>query len=95
MIAPSLADILRRYLRVSEASWSCGSFGAIAEFARDPDETIEMSDDGLTAVTARGGIKLSLIDDIRPIAYELTGRHPDTWRARSVPTCRSMSAGRA
>ena len=75
-----LIDILRRYIRDSEASWSCGSFGAVAEFARDPGEDAAISKDGLAIVTARGGIRLTPSNDIRPIAYELPGRHPDAWQ---------------
>jgi hypothetical protein len=50
-------DILRRYVRDSQASWSCGSFGAIAEFTRDPGEDAEISEDSLPIVTARGGMR--------------------------------------
>jgi hypothetical protein len=76
----ALFDILRRYVRDSEASWSCGSFGAIAEFARDPGEKAAISEGGLAIVTARGGMRLTPVKDIRPIAYELPGHHPDTWQ---------------
>jgi hypothetical protein len=92
-----LVDILQRYLRDSKTSWSCGSFGAIAEFARDPDEDVEISEDGFHIVTARGGIQLIPIDDIRPVAVELLGRHPDTWQhglALCLPAEHSRLAGR-
>jgi hypothetical protein len=97
MIAPPLAATLRHYLRDFGASWSCGSFGGVAEFARDPDETVEISDEGLTSVTARGAIRLSPIDDIHPIAYELAGRHPDSWQhglALCLPSDNSRLTGR-
>jgi hypothetical protein len=93
----TLIDILRRYVRDSEATWSCGSFGAVAEFARDPGEDAAISDEGLAIVTARGGMRLTPVADIRPIAYELPGRHPDTWQhglALCLPADRCRLAGR-
>lgn len=97
MTAPPLIGTLRRYVQDSGATWSCGSFGAIAEFARDPGETVVISDDGLAAVTARGAIRLNPADYIRPIAYELPGRHPDTWQhglALCLTAARSRLGGR-
>jgi hypothetical protein len=91
-----LIDILRRYVRDSETSWSCGSFGAVAEFARDADENVAISENGLAAVTSRGGVRLSPIDDIRPVAYELLGRRPETWEhglALCLPQDRCRLAG--
>ena len=93
----SLIDILRRYIRDSEASWSCGSFGAIAEFARDPNEEAVISDDGLAIVTAQGGMRLAPIGDVRPIAYELPGHHPEAWQhglALCLPVGNCRLAGR-
>ena len=56
-----------------------------------------MSEDGLAIVTARGGMRLTPIDDIRPVAYELPGRHPDTWQhglALCLPEDNCQLAGR-
>src|SRR4051812_23046980 len=86
---PTLAETLRRYAEDSDASWSCGSFGAIAEFARDRDEAAEISDEGVTVATARGGLRVIATADIRPIAYELSGKHPAVWQhglALCLPT---------
>jgi hypothetical protein len=64
-----------------DAGWGCGSFGAIAEFAWDPGEAISFVDDGAVgAATARGAIRIELGDGIRPIAYELGGREPESWQ---------------
>jgi hypothetical protein len=93
----SLTQTLRHYVQDSDTSWGCGTFGAIAEFARDPGETVKISGDGLTAVTARGGMRLSPVSDIRPIAYELAGAHPDTWQhslALCLPADRCRLTGR-
>ena len=41
-------------LRDSGTAWSLGSFGAIAEFMRDPDESVSaLPDDRLGMATAR------------------------------------------
>jgi len=93
----ALIDTLRRYVRDCDANWSCGSFGAIAEFGRSPHEDAAIFEDGLTIVTGRGGMRLIPIDDIRPIAYELPGRHPETWQhglALCLPADRCQLAGR-
>jgi hypothetical protein len=93
----TLVDMMRRHVRDSETSWSCGSFGAIAEFARDPGEDVAISEDGLAVVTARGGMRLTPTEDSRPVAYELVGRRPETWEhglALCLPQDRRRPAGR-
>ena len=58
-------------LRDSGTAWSLGSFGAIAEFMRDPDESVSaLPDDRLGMATARGAIALRPHPDLRPVAYE-------------------------
>ncbi|HWB51460.1 MAG TPA: hypothetical protein VG651_20280 [Stellaceae bacterium] len=77
---PPLAAILRRYASDSEAAWSCGSFGAVAEFMRGADEPADIiAEDVITVATARGALRIAPSADIRPIAYELPRQHPDTW----------------
>ncbi|MCC0805716.1 hypothetical protein FPV16_05665 [Methylobacterium sp. W2] len=52
-------------------AWSLGSFGAIAEFMRDPDEpVVALPDERLGLATARGAIALTPSSDLRPVAYE-------------------------
>lgn len=55
-----------------EAQWSLGTFGAIAEFMRDADEAaeIERTDQSISVVTPRGGIRLDALPGLRPIAFE-------------------------
>ena len=63
--------LLREALADPGTAWSLGSFGAIAEFMRDPDEPVlALPDDRLGLATARGAIALTPSSDLRPIAYE-------------------------
>jgi hypothetical protein len=65
-----------------ETGWSLGTFGAIAEFTRDPDEPVALSrsDTCLAAVTARGGIRIEAREGVRLFASESTTR--DGWNHR-------------
>jgi hypothetical protein len=64
LIADQLAD--------PHAQWSLGTFGAIAEFMRDPDEPadIAQNENSMSVVTSRGGIRLAARANLRPIAFE-------------------------
>jgi hypothetical protein len=62
------SDLIRHCLGDSETSWAIGTFGAIAEFHRDPGEPVSFSTHG--AVTERGGIHLELDGGVRPVAWE-------------------------
>ena len=64
----SATDLVARHLRDPRTSWAIGTFGAIAEFHRDPDEPVELSPDG--ALTARGGIRVRPSDAVRVVAWE-------------------------
>ena len=67
----AVTDLLREALADPGTAWSLGSFGAIAEFMRDPDEGISaLTDDRLGMATERGAIALSACPDLRPVAYE-------------------------
>jgi hypothetical protein len=65
-----------------ETNWSLGTFGAIAEFSRDPDEPVTLlrSDTRLAAVTGRGGILIEAREDMRLFASETATR--DSWNHR-------------
>lgn len=65
-----------------ETNWSLGTFGAIAEFVRDADEPVTLSngDTSVAAVTARGGIRIEPRDDMRLFASESTTR--ESWSHR-------------
>jgi hypothetical protein len=65
-------DLLHREIANPDTQWSLGTFGAIAEFSRDVDEAVVLarSSDGVSAVTARGGIALRHHSGSRPVASE-------------------------
>jgi hypothetical protein len=63
----------------AETQWSLGTFGAIAEFMRDPDEAVTLSRGKtfLSAITLRGGIRIEPLADMRLFAFETTTR--ESW----------------
>jgi hypothetical protein len=65
-------DLLHQQIADVDTQWSLGTFGGIAEFSRDRDEkvTLTQSATGAAAVTARGGIAIELFDGCRPFAFE-------------------------
>jgi hypothetical protein len=67
-----LLDFLAEQVANNEVAWSLGTFGAIAEFARDADEPVvlDRADGSISAVTARGALRLTLHPEFRPIASE-------------------------
>jgi len=69
---PELLDFIAGQIENAEAQWSLGTFGAIAEFARDADEPVEISrtETSVAAVTPRGGIRLEARPDLRLVAFE-------------------------
>lgn len=63
--------LLREALKDHGTAWSLGSFGAIAEFVRDPDEgVIDLTDGRLGMATPRGAIALIPTPALHPLAYE-------------------------
>jgi hypothetical protein len=98
MTDASLFDVLAGQMADAEAQWSLGTFGAIAEFSRDPGEPVELvrTPAVLSAATMRGGIRIALRDDIRPIAFETTTR--ESWSHRvalCLPEDRCLMGRRA
>lgn len=67
-----LAEFLAEQAADSEVAWSLGTFGAIAEFTRDADEAATLDRNGsmISVVTARGGVRIVLHPELRPIASE-------------------------
>jgi hypothetical protein len=69
---PSLLEFIGGQIDDAEAQWSLGTFGAIAEFSREPDEPVEIlrGETSVQAVTARGGLRLEARPDVRLVAFE-------------------------
>lgn len=74
-----------------ETHWSLGTFGALAEFTRDAREPVALSHDArsVSAVTARGGIRLAPPPGLRLAASESTTR--ESWNHR-VSLCLPTAA---
>jgi len=83
MVTQSTAiDLLHAQIADADTQWSLGTFGGIAEFSRDCDEEVRLTQSatGAAAVTARGGIAIELSDDCRPFAFECITR--SSWSQR-------------
>jgi hypothetical protein len=75
-------EFLAVQMAEAETGWSLGTFGAIAEFTRDPDEPVVLGRDAssLSAVTGRGGIRIVRIESLRLFASESPTR--ESWNQR-------------
>ena len=76
-------EFLHAQLGDCENHWSVGSFGALAEFTRDPDEPVAVTrpaDHALSAVTGRGGIRIVPLPEMRLLASESATR--ESWSHR-------------
>lgn len=76
--AADLGGVLEAALDDWQCGWTMGSFGAIAEFHRDPGEAFSLSRPFVRA-TNRGAIRLSNINAARPVAYETLSPKPHRW----------------
>ena len=97
-VIESAFEIISRELADPNAQWSLGTFGAIAEFMRDPDEPaeIETAERLITVVTPRGGIALEARDGLRPFAFETITTHAWSQRvAFCLPEARAAMSRRA
>ena len=64
-------SLIRTHLGDPRCGWGIGTFGAIAEFHRDPGEACHTQDlETLTTVTARGGLQIDPRPGIEIVAYE-------------------------
>jgi hypothetical protein len=65
-------DLISEQLADPHAQWSLGTFGAIAEFMREPGEPAEIAEaeQSVAVVTQRGGIRVEPRADLCPIAFE-------------------------
>jgi hypothetical protein len=72
MTADDVTSLIHQELATQTTQWSLGTFGAIAEFLRDPGEPVDFGDGPgrLFAVTARGGIGFDDLSEVRLVASE-------------------------
>jgi hypothetical protein len=71
----SASDLIARHMADPASGWAIGTFGAIAEFQRDPEEAVTLRSHA--AVTARGGVELTPRNAV-PVAWECPSAG-DTW----------------
>lgn len=81
-------SVLRDLMADAGAQWSTGTFGAIAEFLRDPDEKadLDLSARRIAAATSRGGVAVTADPDIRLVATETVSRNTALWR-HAIAVC--------
>lgn len=93
-----LRALLVDHILDPHASWACGRFGAIAEFHRDPDEPVEIATGpAIEASTNRGAIRLEVLPELRPVAYETITSCIESWGqgvALCLPQDRATMSGR-
>jgi len=71
-----------------------GSYGAVAEFFQEPDESIGTGDlDDLACITSRGGIRIELRDDLATCAYEKSDGNGDNTQ-QHIALCLPADASR-
>ncbi len=77
----TLQQLLCTAIDDTRNAWSIGTFGAIGEFMRDPDEPFERprcgGDEQIT--TARGGLRIRLREDATAMAYDTLSSDGETW----------------
>ncbi len=92
-----LITFLVDQLTDTEAGFSLGTFGAIAEFTRDANEpaSLVQGHDRVGVVTGRGGIRLAPNPELRPIASESPTKEAWSHRvALCLPRSRCAMNGR-
>src|SRR5262245_16272106 len=70
-------DLVAAHLASPASGWSIGTYGVLAEFAREAGEPCDR--DGLQAVTARGAIRVDANPAIAARAYEVLSALPALW----------------
>ena len=70
--------LVEEHLALASSTWAVGPPGAVARFARGPDEPVQRGPNSV--VTARGGLRVLLPDETVAIAYETpSARDPLRW----------------
>ncbi len=91
----SAKHLVGSLLESTHNSFSIGSFGAIAEFQRTPDERAELEvESSYSLLTDRGALRLELRDKTQPVAYENLSKDRDLWR-NGIVFCLPREIGRS
>jgi hypothetical protein len=61
--------------------WSIGTFGAIGEFVRDPEEPVQRSfgPNGLEVISPRGAMRIDPCQGLQALAYDTLSADGETW----------------
>ena len=72
MTTDDISGFIRAQLRTQGTQWNLGTFGAIAEFQRDPGEAFVLTDEPgrLAVTTMRGGVGFGDLSGVRLFASE-------------------------
>ncbi|MEM9966958.1 MAG: hypothetical protein AAF755_02525 [Pseudomonadota bacterium] len=81
-----LFQVAQKGLDDPETGWNMGSFGAIAEFHHVQGDPAAQKAADLSRVTERGGIRLTSLKNVRPVAYETLSPKPHRW-SQAVALC--------
>jgi len=77
---PPLQSLLSHYARQPDSTWTCGAFGALAEFNFSPGEQITFAEGpAVGAATNRGAFRVEVMPELRVVAYETLSKNAGRW----------------
>jgi len=99
-LPPMTRSLLLDHINDPTSSWSVGRFGAIAEFHRDLGEPVALAatNAAISVSTARGAVRIELLQPVRPVAYETISSCLESWGqgvALCLPDDVALMSGRA
>jgi len=83
---PDLSEVIETHLGNEDTGWNMGGLGAIAEFHHVEGDPPAIAPERFERYTSRGGIRMSLPEDMRPIAYETLSTKPNRW-TQAIALC--------
>lgn len=88
MNTQDLLDFWRPMIDDPGNSWSIGTFGAVAEFHRTPDEPVDRRDtpSSLAITTAKGGLRVEASQELTIVPFDNLNSDGETWN-HSVVFC--------
>ncbi|MEM7195332.1 MAG: hypothetical protein AAF402_10300 [Pseudomonadota bacterium] len=88
-----IAEVVNAAMNDMETGWTMGSFGAIAEFHHVAGDPPLQDQSGLFQISSRGGVKISSLQGVRPVAYETLSASSHRW-SHGVSLCLKADAAR-